>query len=226
MVLALVAGALAGLVSFGIQHFAVVPLIQQAETYESAAHTAEGVHEDEGWQPAEGWQRTSLTALATILTGIGYAAVLFGIANLSSKPINLKRGALLGVAAFACVALAPALGLPPQPPGVPLADLHDRQLWWLGTALVTALGLWLIFRSKPSWAARIAGVVCLAAPHFIGAPVNPPNTTVPLKLVYAFEAASLLTTGTFWLLLGAAGGFLQDRLQSGKTLLSPQDRLR
>ena len=34
--------------------------------------------------------------------------------------------------------LAPALGLPPEPPGLPVADVGARQLWWILTAGATA----------------------------------------------------------------------------------------
>jgi cobalt transporter subunit CbtA len=214
MVVCLVSGALAGLVSFALQHFAVIPLIQAAETYETAAHAVMGMHEDEGWQPSDGWQRTSFTAFATMLTGIGYAAVLFGVLGFAGKAINLKRGALLGIAAFACVGLAPALGLPPQPPGVPVADLQARQLWWIGTAVATATGLWLLFGSRRNWAFQIAGIICITLPYLVGAPAAPPNNIVPTLIVHKFEIASLATTGIFWLLLGASGGWLQHHFET------------
>jgi cobalt transporter subunit CbtA len=124
-------GALTGIVLFAVQHFTVVPLIQPAEIYEAAGHEAHrgATQEDEGWQPSEGWERTSFTALVTMLTGIGFATMLFGVMALTGKTINTRLGALWGLAAFACVSLAPALGLPPQPPGVAVADLRKRQLW-------------------------------------------------------------------------------------------------
>src|SRR5580704_6814105 len=68
---------LAVLAVFSVQHFTVIPLIQVAETYE-AAHSG-ATHEGGGWQPTEGWERTSFTALTTMLTGIGFAAMLFGV---------------------------------------------------------------------------------------------------------------------------------------------------
>ena len=119
MTVVLLSGALAGFVLFVAQHLAVVPLIETAETYESAARQAMPgmAHEDEGWQPADGLERTSFTALSTMLAGIGFAAVLFGAASLSGRALDLRRGVLWGLAGFACFALAPALGLPPKPPG-------------------------------------------------------------------------------------------------------------
>jgi cobalt transporter subunit CbtA len=156
MVVVFGAGALAGLVLFAVQYFTVVPLIQAAETYEAAGNEAHSgtAHENEGWQPAEGWERTSFTVLTTVLTGIGFAAMLFGAMALAGKSINTRQGALWGLAAFACFSLAPALGLPPEPPGVAVADLHQRQIWWAGTVIATAVGVWLIAGQRRSWLHR------------------------------------------------------------------------
>jgi cobalt transporter subunit CbtA len=206
------AGAIAGLVLFVVQYFTVVPLIHSAEAYETAAHQADpqATKEDEGWHPAEGWQRSSLTALTTILTGIGFTAVLFGAMALSGKTIDTQNGALWGLAAFTCFSLAPALGLPPQPPGVAVADLHQRQLWWAGTVIATAFGMWLLSSQKRSWPLRISGVVCLLLPHLIGAPAASGLSRVPVDLVRRFTIASLATSGVFWLLVGTLGGLIYN----------------
>jgi len=202
-------GALAGLALFSVQHFAVIPLIQVAETYEGAH--SDSAHEDGGWQPSEGWERTSFTALTTMLTGVGFAAVLFGVMALAGETINTRHGAVWGLAAFACFSLAPALGLPPQPPGVAVADLHQRQLWWAGTVIATATGVWFIAGKKRSWLLRICGVVCLLLPHLVGAPVATGENSVPDQLVRRFTIASVASSGIFWLLAGALGGFIYSR---------------
>ena len=61
MLVALSSGALAGLLVFAVQYFTVVPLIESAEAYETAAHASapDDAHDHEGWQPADGWQRTT-----------------------------------------------------------------------------------------------------------------------------------------------------------------------
>jgi cobalt transporter subunit CbtA len=219
-------GALAGLVLFGVQHFAVVPLIQAAETYEAAGHEPHSgaLHEDEGWQPAEGWERTSFTALTTVLTGIGFAAMLFGMMSLTGKTINMRHGAVWGLAAFACVSLAPALGLPPLPPGVAVADLHQRQVWWAGTVIATAVGVWLIAGQRRTLLLRACGAVCLLLPHFIGAPVATGQNRVPAELVRQFSIASVATSGIFWLLAGILGGLIYSRNQAESQALHTADR--
>jgi len=219
-------GALAGLVLFAVQHFTVVPLIQAAETYEAAGQEAHSVasHKGEGWQPAEGWERTSFTALTTVLTGIGFAAMLFGAMALAGKTINARHGALWGLAAFACLSLAPALGLPPQPPGVAVADLHQRQLWWAGTVIATAIGVWLIAGRRRTWFLRSCGAVCLLLPHLIGAPVATGENRVPAELVRRFSIASVATSGIFWLLVGTLGGLIYSRNQADTLALQSAHR--
>lgn len=208
-------GTLAGLALFAVQHFTVIPLIRTAETYEATQHANSGAtHEDEGWQPADGWERTLFTAMTTILSGIGFAAILFGSLSLAGTRVNARRGALWGLAAFACLGLAPALGLPPQPPGTAVADVPERQLWWIGTALATVGGLWLLAGAKRSWPLRIAGLVCLLLPHLIGAPATSGHHAVPAQLIRRFTIASLASIGMFWPLLGTVGGFFYSRYEA------------
>jgi len=213
MFVVLSSGALAGLALFAIQHFTVVPLIESAETYEAAAQQSNPgtIHADEGWHPEDGWQRTSLTALTTILSGIGFSSLLFGTVSLTGNRVDSRRGALWGLAAFVCFSLAPALGLPPQPPGTAVAGIVQRQVWWIGTVIATAVGLWWLVGAKRAWPLRVAGAICLALPHLIGAPVSVGHHAVPAALIHRFTIASLATTGIFWLLLGAIGGFLSSR---------------
>ena len=147
--------------------------------------------------------------MTTIFTGIGFAAILFGWLALSGARVNARSGALWGLVAFASFGLAPALGLPPQPPGKPVAGVAVRQIWWIGTALATASGLWLVAGQKRTWLLRIAGIVCFLLPHLIGAPVGRGHNVVPAQLIRRFAITSLLTTGIFWLVLGITGGFLR-----------------
>lgn len=213
MSIVLLSGTAAGLVLFAIQHFTVIPLIAAAEVYESEAHKAMPAmaHDEEGWQPAEGWERISYTAAATVLSGIGFAALLFGTLSLVSAHLDVRRGALWGLAAFACIGLAPSLGLPPQPPGAAVADLSARQLWWVATVILTAAGLWLLVRHSLPWWCRVAGAFCLILPHWIGAPAASGPSVVPAPLARQFAILSIATVGVFWALLGAIGGFLSNR---------------
>ena len=129
----------------------------------------------------------------------------------------MPRGKCLLLAAFACFVLAPSLGLRPKPPGVALADLSDRQVWWLAAVAGAAAGLWLLIARNKGWPHRILGVVCLALPHLVGAPVAPPaEQLVPSGLIRQFTWVSILTTGLFWLLLGTLGGLLRSPLSAAQ----------
>ena len=204
MLVALCSGALAGLALFAIQHFTVTPLILKAETYEKA----DAGHEYGDWHPAEGRERVMWTAITTILTGVGLAGILFGVVALTQPSITVRSGTLWGLAAFACFDLAPALGMPPLPPGAAAAGLHERQLWWVGTAAASAAGLWLLAHGGRGWLPRIAGVALVLLPHLIGAPAAGGESTAPAQLIRQFGIASVASTGVFWILLGAVGGRL------------------
>jgi cobalt transporter subunit CbtA len=197
MQVVLVSGTIAGTALFVVQHLVVVPLIEEAERYEAPAGASD-----------EGIERTVYTAIGTVLLGLACAAVLFGGAALAGASLDVRRGVLLGLAGFACVALAPALSMPPGPPGAAVGDLRQRQLWWTATAALTAVGLWLLARPRATWTGRALGAASMALPHIVGAPVITEPGVVPTELVRRFAVASVATAGLFWILLGATGGYL------------------
>jgi cobalt transporter subunit CbtA len=214
---ALIAGAIAGLAAAGVQRIKIIALIEQAEVYEVAeAHGGHaGPGSTEAWEPVAGFERTAYTVLADVLAGIGFAFLLTGaiaLASLRGHRINAHRGLLWGAAGFVVFALAPALGLPPLPPGTEAGDLVQRQLWWIATAAATAFGLGLIVFSR-RLVYRLIGVVLPILPYAFGAP-EPPEIggKVPPGLAAEFVVASLAAAGVFWLLLGAISGWLYQRL--------------
>jgi cobalt transporter subunit CbtA len=211
----ILSGAIAGLVWFSVQYFAVVPLIQKAEVFEQANHQdhAEGA----SWHPENGGERNALTAAATVLTAIGLSVILFGIVQALGQTLDARRGLLWGLAGFLCVNAAPALGLPPAPPGVIQADLHPRQLWWAATVLLTAIGLWLIAGKRTRrWFHRLAGLIFIALPHLAGAPSATGQNLVPARLVTEFTWVSLFAAAVFWLTLGFSGGFFLNAFAKGE----------
>lgn len=204
MVVVLCSGALAGLVLAVVQHFTVVPLIEAAERYEN-----EDEHHTGEWKPEKAWERTTWTIVTTMLTGIGFAGVLFGCLSFAGRRITPRSGVLWGLAAFACFHLAPSLGLPPMPPGVPVSDVQPRQLWWTFAVLSTAAGLWLITRK--TWTQRVAGVIVIAAPHLVRVTAVVGGSAVPTDLMQHFVMASLASMAMFWMLVGGFGGYLLSR---------------
>jgi cobalt transporter subunit CbtA len=124
----------------------------------------------------------------------------------------MNSGILWGAAGFAVFALAPALGLPPELPGMTAAALESRQVWWIGTVIATAIGIGLFTESK-TILAKIAALALLAAPHLIGAP-HPFlfESNVPAELSAQFAIASLVTSAFFWFVLGGTSGYLYKKL--------------
>ena len=123
----------------------------------------------ESWAPADGFERFAYTAGANVVTAIGFALILVAVSEAFGGIASWRQGLFWGFAGFAVFTLAPGLGLPPELPAMPTADLAARQVWWIGTVLATAAGLALIaFRSSIPLA--LLGVVLIVVPHIIGAP--------------------------------------------------------
>ena len=242
VLVAAIAGLVAGLIMTALQTYTTVPLILQAETFENAgepAHDhaaapatgataaapadnamstpapAEAVaphqHDAEAWGPADGFERFAYTALANIVTGIGFALVLVAASEFAGGINSWRQGVFWGFAGFAVFTLAPGLGLPPELPAMPAADLFDRQIWWTGTVAATAAGLALIaFRGTALFS--LIGLALIVAPHVIGAP-QPASyeTPIPEGLHHQFVVAATATSLVFWVLLGGIAGMVRQR---------------
>lgn len=226
----LIAGLIAGAVATAVQLTRLVPLIQIAEEYETAAlhqhedhastapvsspaamHEPAALEHGDEWEP-EGFLRPALTAAANALTGIGYGLLLVAGMTLAGRPTGPRTGLLWGLAGFVVFAAAPAFGLPPELPGMAAAELGARQAWWLGTAAATAAGI-AVAAFAPR-ALKPAAVLLLLAPHLIGAPHlgdAGASAGVPAEIAAQFVAASLLSALLFWLALGAVAGHLLGR---------------
>jgi cobalt transporter subunit CbtA len=219
---AAIAGAVAGLAMTVAQQLTTVPLIQKAEVYEAhgafppahdhgdAAQTGQQ-HDEEGWSPANGFERTAFSLLANVLTGVGFALLLVAASELFGGIRNWRQGVFWGLAGFAVFTLAPSLGLPPELPAMPAAELGARQFWWVATAVSTAIAVALLVYGRSPWAV-LAAIALVVAPHLIGAP-QPASyeTPIPESLHHSFVVAVVLTTLLFWVLLGGLAGLFRDR---------------
>lgn len=228
LMVALLAGVMAGIVNWGVQALGTTPLILEAEVYETAgeaapaavvaetttamatdAHAADGhdhSHDAEAWAPADGWERNLYTLGANVVTGVGFAFLLTAAIVFFGKGADWRRGILWGLAGFACFSLAPALGLPPELPGTEAAPLLARQVWWLGTAIATAAGLFAAARLR-NMIGYVIAVVLIALPHVIGAPQpETPGGLAPAELEHRFILVAIATSLVFWLVLGVLTG--------------------
>ena len=224
----LAAGLLAGLLVTPAMYLKTVPLILQAEVYEDAGgdHShgeAEATPHDHGAAAADAEEegaelpfgRLGNTILANLVAGAGFALLLGGVALLLGRRITVQNGIYWGVAGFFAVAFLPALGLSPELPAMPAADLAERQLWWIATVVLSGLGLYLIVLRQEIWA-KILGLVLIVAPHLYGAP-HPEDISSPIPSLLAsqYAVASLATNLFMWAVIGLAlGWFIQHYASS------------
>ncbi|WP_192255754.1 CbtA family protein [Mesorhizobium silamurunense] len=175
--------------------------------------------EDEGWAPADGYERFAFNVVANIVTGIGFALILVAVSEFAGGIGNWRQGVFWGLAGFAVFTLAPGLGLPPELPAMPAAELLPRQIWWISTVAATAIGLGLIAFRK-SLPLAILAVALIVAPHIVGAP-QPDSfeTAIPEGLHHQFVVAVTLTDLVFWLVLGAVVGVVRGRFAGTATSL-------
>lgn len=230
---AVLSGLAAGLAMSAVQQWRVAPLILEAELYENTApaeaaaadhahdtstpaHSHEEAppaheHDEEAWSPQDGAERIVYTVLANVLGAVGFAFLLAAVSVLSGIEITTRNGVIWGLGGFVALQLAPALGLPPELPGMPAADLVARQVWWIGTAVATGAGILAIAKLR-NWTGIGIAVVLLLAPHVIGAPAAPHEPSgVPAHLATSFAAASFAAGAVFWLIAGPLLGWLNER---------------
>ena len=141
--------ALAGLVSGVfitlVHQISTTPIILAAEVYEGREGTASSApvadsgssaampeghdheHGSEAWAPTDGWERSLATAVADVLTGIGFSLLLVAAYRFRDDRMTWRTGLFWGLAGFVAVVAAPNLGLPPEVPGTEAAALADRQ---------------------------------------------------------------------------------------------------
>jgi cobalt transporter subunit CbtA len=228
---AIAAGLLAGLLMTPVHLRQVVPLILEAEKFETAHSHGEAqvhVHEDGAKHVHEaaeapvadqaaaeaGLSRNWNTLLANLVTGAGFGLLLAGVSLLSGISLTFSTGLAWGAAGWLAIQFFPAIGLPPELPGFPFVDVQARQYWWFATAAASIFGM-LALVSRKGLAAAVIGLALIVAPHLYGAPQPADiSSKVPAFLAAEFVTASLSTTLFFWLVLGLALGFLLDR--SGK----------
>ncbi len=236
---ATVAGVIAGVFISAAQMFKVVPLIYAAEAYEApapatapapsspapaAAPTHSHIPQPGGqpaahdhshaatdWLPEDGFERIAFTTLSNIVIGAGFGLLLAAGMTIRGRVTDWRQGLVWGAAGYLAFSLLPALGLPPELPGMAAADLVGRQAWWVMTAATTAGGLAFIAFGS-TWAWRGIGALLILMPHVVGAPhTHDYGGLVPAELAAQFVSATLVTAGLFWLVLGGLTGHFVGR---------------
>ncbi len=209
---ALVAGAAAGVLLFVLQSWTTLPLIHQAERYETAqapVHPQSHANESSDNQLI----RAAYTTTGDVLVGIGFGMLLAAVYSLNGKS-GLVPGVLWGLAGFATFHLGPALVVSPSIPAPELPPLSLRQAAWLIAAFCTGLGLAILaFGPK---AAKIGGLLLLFLPSVLFRflfPVSRSDIPSPdlSALQHLFSVYVLGDFLLFWLVLGALSGHLFEQ---------------
>ena len=211
-------GVVAGVVLGLAEQVTTAPLIEAAEQYEVADHAAAGHHHhDHAWAPADGGQRVFFTVVASIGVAIGFALMLLVAMSLAralhGRATTPLRGLVWGAGAFGVVFVAPALGLAPELPGAPAADLAARQLWWIATVGLVGFSLWTVIfvPGRMKWAA----LLLLPLPYLYGAPLpsaEPGSTNAALVTLHQqFVWATAGTNLVLWVILGVLCGWAMQR---------------
>ena len=209
---AVVSGVIAGLFATAVQSTQVIPLIYEAEKYEKREPVPiPQTHEDHSGEGGD-FSRLALTLVSNVVSGVGFALLLVGCFAIRGE-VDWRRGILWGVGGFIVFSLAPALGLPPELPGVPAAPLLHRQLWWVITVAATAAGLALL-AFKPGAVFKVLGAVFIVFPHLLGAPhPEAGGGPVPRSLLGSFILSALMASAAFWVVLGLCAGYFFSRLK-------------
>jgi len=207
---AFVIAIIAGLIFSAYQASFITPLILNSEVYEVLET---GSQHDLAWAPEDGVERHSWSFATNFLLCFAYALILLSAMTVKTS-VNAVKGLFWGGAAYLTIFAAPALGLPPEIPGMEAAYLEGRQTWWLVTVILTALSLWLIaFHSIIN---KAIGVVLILVPHLLGAPqpeihgfVNTdPEAVVALtQLWHDFILQTSIANALLWLVIGGLSGF-------------------
>jgi len=206
---AVLAGVAAGLIAAALQFYFVIPSLLEGELYETGARVhfaTNGTPESDRGAPGLGGDimRHGMTVAFNAITYTGYALILLACMLLAEKrgtAITPRAGLIWGACGFIAVQLAPAIGLPPELPGTPAAEVTPRQAWWLLTILCSAAGLALLAFARGL--IPLAGVALLLLPHLIGAPhLDAFWGVAPPELSAHFVTLSLGTAAAGWTALG------------------------
>ncbi len=210
---ALFAGVAAGLAAALLQFWLVIPLVLEGELFETGTRVHFAASLDAPVQspagPAEGLtqdvSRHVLTSAFNIVAYTAFALILvagMALAERLGHPVTARQGLVWGLSGFIAMQLAPAVGLPPELPGMVAAEIGARQVWWLATALATAIGLGLIAFGNNT-ALAVVGVLAIAMPHIVGAPhLDTYFGIAPPELSASFVAHSLGVAAASWAILG------------------------
>ncbi|MFC3150997.1 CbtA family protein [Litoribrevibacter euphylliae] len=235
---ALLVGVVASFVFSLLQVYVVNPIIFASETYEvpeeaapvadhhhgeeAAGHSHSHHHDEEAWAPEDGIERTAYTMSANVFAGIGYAAILLAVMSQLSLQgltrVSVLKGVAWGLGGFIVFFGAPAIGIPPEIPGIEAAPVEHRQLWWMLAAGAVAVGLLVLAFAPLKF--KALGLVAIAIPYLVSAPhpegpafshPDPAAVVALTDLHQQFIVTTSVSNLLFWLVMGVMSAWVLNR---------------
>ena len=233
----LVTGSMAGLVYATVGILVGGPYLEQAVELENQIMFEAGDAKDTPEFRAEyeeyrDWQQGG-HLLSGIIYGISLGA-LFGIVFALSKSrlpgkSYLARSMFLAGVMYFVVYLLPSIKYPPNPPAVGEPEtLLLRTILHLALVAIIGFGTVGFFKlariqmisrltGRMKSCIYIAGYAAFVTATYIMMPPSPdPPPLIQTSLLDGFRATSLISAGTFWIVMGTVLGFFWTRLARGE----------
>ena len=210
------AGLGAGWATTILQQLIVLPYLLEAEALElpSITSSQESLHLYEkslDHLDPNPWSRILTHGLINAVIGVGFSLLLAGAIVFNNSPITARTGLLWGIGGFFSCMLAPALSLPPMPPGSASTAGHEmRQILWIFIALGTSAGL-MVAASRQLDSRRWIGLafaICLPLLALFALPSSQSSSyNIPPVTMMNYRLGVMGSALFFWLLLGASLGY-------------------
>lgn len=232
-------GILAGLFAFGFARIFGEPQVDRAIAYEEQMAAAEAATSGEPAEEEEELVSRATQAGVGLLTGsVIYGAAIGGLFALVFAFAYGRVGslgprataALLALAAFVAVVLAPALKYPATPPAVGNPETIGARtgLFFLMLVLSVAAAVASVALARRLWArhggwnAGIAGAAAFVALMAVVQYALPTINEIPdgysADLLWRFRTSSLGMHAILWTVIGLAFGALAERGLAGRRL--------
>lgn len=230
----MLAGLLAGLLSFGFAKIVSEPLIDRAIAFEEAVpHSHDVEHSHEHAAPSdEGVSREVQSTLGLFVAIIAYSVAMGGIFALvyafyvgrivKASPRTLA--VLLALAAFVIIYLIPALKYPPNPPAIgnPETFQERTQLFFLMIVMSVVAALIAVnvtrklAESLEHWCSVVAGllsyVIIMAIIGGSFPSFNEIPDQFPVNVLWDFRLASVGVQAVLWGTIAVAFPLLANQL--------------
>lgn len=229
IVAGLAAGVLAGMFALLVGEIPIAEAIRLEEAGSRAGQSAASA--DTG-APAVDISRTTQQSLLPVATAVvgacmgGLFALAYTFARRRLRVRDEWHAALgFGAAAWAAVALFPALVYPAAPPGVgEPSTIGSRSGWYVvavGAAVGLGIGMWAfahVLRQRgladvPRQVTVGTVTVLLAGLVAVLLPANTDPVETPAQLLWTFRLASIGTQTLLWAVLVVTFGWLLQRAQ-------------